>query len=327
MEVSPTRLVKHWKITVLGTLLQISLSVCTVWILGYFLHWPISRIVLLGFVISLSSTVVVIQLLRTWGELDSRIGQDTLGILLVQDIALVPMIIILGLLNNQSFDGFTLALQLVGATFVIASVIWISRKPIFSLRWMDAIAQDKEMQVFTSLFVCTSFALITGLMQLSTALGAFIAGVFVSRIRETSWISDSLDSMRILFVALFFLSIGMLIDIHFVMQHLYTIAFLVVAVLATNSVINALILRIFGYQWRSSAYAGALLSQAGEFSFILATIGLQASIITDYSYQMTIALIAITLLISPVFIYAVRKCTGMGEAQLIPSSDSVKDKF
>ncbi|MFT7433670.1 MAG: CPA2 family monovalent cation:H+ antiporter-2 [Alphaproteobacteria bacterium] len=79
MEVSPQRLAKNWKITVLGTLLQILLSVFVVWILGLFLDWPTSRIVLIGFVISISSTVIVLQLLRDWGELDTHIGQDMLA--------------------------------------------------------------------------------------------------------------------------------------------------------------------------------------------------------------------------------------------------------
>lgn len=310
MEVSPKRLAENWRITVFGTLFQILFSVGVVWILGHFLDWPLSSIILLGFVISLSSTVVVLQLLRDWKELDTKIGQDTLGILLVQDIAIVPMIIILGFLNNESVETSTLLLQLGGAVFIITSVIWIVRRPELDWKWTAYIAKDKEMQVFAALGICTAFALITGLMQLSTALGAFVAGLIVSRIRETAWVSDSLDSLRVLFVAMFFLSIGMLIDLSFLRNYWHEVALLVVAVLITNTFINSSILKVFGYDWRSSLYAGTLLSQVGEFSFILAAVGLNAHIIADYSYQMTISIISITLLVSPVVIFLVRRLVG-----------------
>lgn len=309
MEVSPKRLAENWKITVFGTLLQILLSIGVVLVLGKFLNWPLNRIILLGFVISLSSTAVVIQLLRDWKELDSKIGQDTLGILLVQDIAIVPMIIILGLLGGDGenhFDLYSLLLQLSGAIFIIAIVVWISKKNKIEWKWLNNIENDREIQVFAALGVCTGFALLTGLLQLSTALGAFVAGLIVSKIHKTTWVTSSLDSLRILFVALFFLSIGILIDLDFLTKHIRAVLLLVAAVLVTNTLITSIILKIFGYNWRSSIYAGSLLSQVGEFSFILATIGLSANIIVGYSYQMTISIITITMFVSPIIIFLVR---------------------
>lgn len=307
MEVSPTRLTENWKITVLGTLFQITMSVCIVALLGFFLDWPINRIILLGFVISISSTVVVIQLLRDWQELDTRIGQDVLGVLLVQDIALVPMIIILGLLDNQKFQAQELMLQLVGGVLIISSVVCVSKKEQITWKWTRYFADDSDLQVFAALSVCTGFAFITGLMHLSTALGAFVAGVFVSRFADTHWIGHSLESLRVLFVALFFLSIGILVDIEFFVENLHKIITLTIVVLTANTLIVAFIVRLFGYDWRSSLYAGSLLSQVGEFSFILAAIGLNTRIIAKYSYQMTISIIVITMIASPVLIFCVRR--------------------
>ncbi|HAI97564.1 MAG TPA: sodium:proton exchanger, partial [Methylococcaceae bacterium] len=124
MEVSPKRLAANWKLPVIGTLLQIMVSVLFVAIMGYFLDWPFPRIVLLGFVISLSSTAVVIKLLQDWKELDTRIGQDVLGILLIQDLAIVPMMISIGLLGGEEFSPTVLILQLVGGSAIIALAIW-----------------------------------------------------------------------------------------------------------------------------------------------------------------------------------------------------------
>ena len=144
-------------------------------------------------------------------------------------------------------------------------------------------------------------------MHLSTALGAFVAGVFVSRFADTHWIGHSLESLRVLFVALFFLSIGILVDIEFFVENLHKIITLTIVVLTANTLIVAFIVRLFGYDWRSSLYAGSLLSQVGEFSFILAAIGLNTRIIAKYSYQMTISIIVITMIASPVLIFCVRR--------------------
>ena len=162
------------------------------------------------------------------------------------------------------------------------------------------------MQVFAALGLCFGLSLITGLVGLSTALGSFVAGMLVGAAKETRWVHHSLESFRIIFVALFFVSIGMLVDLNFIASHWYQTAALVILVVLTNTFINGSILRILGDNWRDSIYAGALLSQIGEFSFVLAAVGIQAHIISDYGYQMTIAVISISLLISPPWIMLIK---------------------
>ena len=302
MEVSPKRLAANWKLPVIGTLLQIMVSVLFVAIMGYFLDWPFPRIVLLGFVISLSSTAVVIKLLQDWKELDTRIGQDVLGILLIQDLAIVPMMISIGLLGGAEFSPTVLILQLVGGSAIIALAIWVSVKDRIILSWLKKIADDKEMQLFAALGICFGMSFLTGVLQLSTALGAFVSGIVVSSARETEWVYKSLDSLRVIFIALFFLSIGMLIDLSFVQKNIVEVGLLVTAVMVSNIMINAIIIYLFAKEWRPSFYAGAMLSQVGEFSFVLAAIGLNTGIINDYGYQTTIAVIALSLFLSPIFI-------------------------
>ena len=302
MEVSPKRLAANWKLPVIGTLLQIMVSVLFVAIMGYFLDWPFPRIVLLGFVISLSSTAVVIKLLQDWKELDTRIGQDVLGILLIQDLAIVPMMISIGLLGGAEFSPTVLILQLVGGSAIIALAIWVSVKDRIILSWLKKIADDKEMQLFAALGICFGMSFLTGVLQLSTALGAFVSGIVVSSARETEWVYKSLDSLRVIFIALFFLSIGMLIDLSFVQKNIVEVGLLVIAVMVSNIMINAIIIYLFAKEWRPSFYAGAMLSQVGEFSFVLAAIGLNTGIINDYGYQTTIAVIALSLFLSPIFI-------------------------
>jgi monovalent cation:H+ antiporter-2, CPA2 family len=320
MEVSPKRLLTNWKVAVIGTLFQILVSVGCVWVLGKWLDWPVARSILLGFVISLSSTAVVLKILQDWGELDSDVGQDVLGVLLVQDLAIIPMLIIIGFMGGETPTLTTIAMEIIGGITMIGLVAWLIMKETIHLPLSNWLKDDQEMQVFAAFIICFGLALFTGVMGLSTALGAFAAGMLVATARETQWVHHVLEPFRVVFITLFFVSIGMLVNLNFLMENWLQIALLVLAVFLTNTVVNAIILRMLGDTWNGSLYAGALLSQIGEFSFVLAAVGLQASIITQYSYQVVIAVIAVSLLLSPFWIMLVKKTFKLGQHPCIPQA-------
>ncbi len=307
MEISPRRLIANWKVSVGGTFFQILISVGLVWLLGHLFGWSLGRIVLIGFVISLSSTAVVLKLLQDWRETDSDVGQDVLGILLVQDLALIPMMIILGLMSETGVATGGIALQVIGGSFILMLMFLIVREKPLVLPFAKYLKKDHEIEVFSALLICLGLAFLTGLFQLSTALGAFIAGMLIAKAKETQWVHQRLESFRVVFVAMFFVSIGMLVDLNFLISHLWQILLLLLLVLVTNTFINACILRISGDPWKDSLYAGAMLSQIGEFSFVLTAIGLQIGLITNGGYQMSIAVISLSLLFSPLWILMVRR--------------------
>lgn len=302
MEVSPKRLIDNWKVAVIGTLLQVLTSVACVWLLGLWLEWPIEKTVLIGFVISLSSTAVVLKLLQDWKELDTKVGQDVLGVLLVQDLVVVPMLVIVSLMGETRLETGGIVLQVIGGIGMVAFLAFLIIKDTVHLPLARWLKNDHEMQLFAALAICFGFASVTALFELSAALGAFAAGVLVGVARETQWVHRTLDSFRVVFIALFFVSVGMLVDLDFLREHWLKVLILVLAVLLTNTFISAIILRLLGDRWRHSFYAGALLSQIGEFSFLLAAVGLQVKIIVDAGYQLAIAVISISLLLSPMWI-------------------------
>ena len=306
MEASPRKLIENWKVAVLGTLLQIFISIGCVWPLGLILDWPIERIVLIGFVISLSSTAVVLKLLHDWKEFDTQVGQNVLVILLAQDLAVIPMLIILALFGGSDAEHGNIYLQAGGAVLIAVIVGYIAVKNTIHLPLGRFLGEDLDMHVFAALAICLGLSLLTGLAGLSTALGAFVAGMLIGAAKETRWVYHSLEPFRVLFVALFFVSIGMLVDLGFLQSHWYQVGALIVLVLITNTFINAVILRMLGDNWRDSIYAGTLLSQIGEFSFLLAAVGIQAHIISDYGYQMTVVVISMSLLLSPAWIMLVK---------------------
>jgi CPA2 family monovalent cation:H+ antiporter-2 len=315
MEVSPHKLARGWRIAVFGTLLQVLISVITVWGVGLVLGWELSRVVLLGFVVSLSSTAVVLKLLKDEGELESKAGQNVLLILLAQDLAVVPMLITVSMLSGQAPDPTLLLKQVLGGIAILGLAIWVVTQQNLSLPFSSVVKRDREIQMFAALLACFGLSFVTGMLGLSAALGAFVAGLVVASARETDWVHHALEPMRIVFVAMLFVSMGMLIDVAFVKAHILLLLALLLGVLLTNTFINAAILRGLGDTWHNALYAGALLSQVGEFSFVLASIGFQVGLINEFSYQATIALIALSLLVSPLWIQLSRLYLAMAKQQ------------
>lgn len=307
MHIDIEKLIRKWRVAILGTAAQILLTLLVVWILGMWLAWPLPRVLLFAFAVSLSSTAVILKILEQWGELETKVGQNVLSILLVQDLAIIPMILILEFAGGNAVDYARLALQIVGGILLIGLVSWIVHRRHISIPWVRRLKKDKELKVFLALVLCFGLALLTGLFGLSTALGAFAAGIIVSAAKESGWVHDHLEPIHDLLVALFFVYVGTLIDLAFLREHLALVLMLVLAILALNTVLNTAILRLLGDNWRESLYAGALLSQIGEFSFLLATIGLSAGIIAGFGYQLMILAIALTLLVSPLWIQAIKR--------------------
>ncbi|MDY6969636.1 MAG: cation:proton antiporter, partial [Spirochaetota bacterium] len=240
MEVSPRQLINNWRVSILGTTFQIIISVLLIYLIGIYFSWDIKRIILIGFVISLSSTAVIIKILQEWDELNTPVGQNALGVLLAQDIAIVPMLILINYIGSRrSVDYTEIILQIIGAVIVfgIIAVLFIFKN--IRLPYAKYIKRDHELQVFTSLFIFLGLALLTALLSLSTALGAFIAGMFIASVKETEWVHASLNSFKVVFLALFFTSIGMMINLSFLINNVAIISMLLTIIFFGNTFVNA----------------------------------------------------------------------------------------
>jgi CPA2 family monovalent cation:H+ antiporter-2 len=315
MEASPGSLLQRWRLAIFGVVLQIFATIGVVWLIALFVGWSWPLVVLFGFVISLSSTAVVLKLLKDWDELGTQTGQNVLVLLLAQDMALVPMIIVVNVLGGGDVIAGELIGQLLGAVVLIGIAAWVFTRDHIKLPFADKLTADHELQVFAALTLCFGLALVSGELGLSTALGAFVAGLVVSSARETDWVHQSLEPFRVVFVAAFFVSIGMLIDVDYVQQNPLKIGFLVVVIVLVNTLLNSSILRFLGSSWRRAGYAGALLSQIGEFSFILAALAHSEQILPDDDYRLFVAIIAISLMLSPAWIGFCKALLGHPEGR------------
>lgn len=316
MEISLKDFIAKWKIALFGTGLQVLISILLILIVGYYFGWDFKRILLLGFIISLSSSAVVIKLIEDNSIGKTRIGQNVISILLTQDILIVPMIIVMSFLTAGSIELGQIGLQLTGGVLIVGFLIYLLKKQTINLPFSKQLKDDHELQVFASLIVCFGLALITSLFELSAGLGAFVAGLFIHSSKGTNWLHESLHAFRVVLISIFFLSIGMLIDIDFLMTNWMIITLLVVGVYLSNHGINTISLKMLGNSWRHSIYGGSFLAQIGEFSFVLASLGYHSDIMSSFSYQLTIIVISITILISPFWTLFTKKILRIKEESL-----------
>ncbi len=304
MEVSLPRLIRGWRVAVLGTAAQMLLSVliCSLLMPLAGMSWKAG--LLFGFIISLSSTAVVLTMLKDADELDSPFGQNALGVLLVQDMAIVPIMIIIGLLGGDEISPVQLSVQLIGGVLLVALAIWLMR----GSRWRlpEQLKTSTDKQVLLGLLVCFSAATVTAWIGLSAPFGAFLAGMVLHATEEHEWVEDHLRSLYVVFVAVFFMSVGLLVDLQFVMAHLLFVLLATLAVFVLNSGINTLVLRMLGESWRMALLTGGLLSQIGELSFLLASLGFSIGLLSEEGHQMAMIVIAMSLMLSPLWMVAIR---------------------
>jgi CPA2 family monovalent cation:H+ antiporter-2 len=318
MEISLEELLRNWKIPVVGTILQIAITVGIIFFLGTFMDWKLIRVLLIGFVISISSTAVVIKLLNEWNQHNTRVGRNVIGVLLVQDIALIPMIIILDLMQGRSMPVKDLVLQVGGGIVLVILIVYLLRKKEIHLPFLDYFKGHRELQIFGALAVCFGMVMVTEFFKLSPFLGAFLAGIYVRATRETDWIHVTLEPFYIFFVAIFFVSVGMMLDMDFVLENWGIILLLVGLVFILNTAVNTGMMRLLGEPWCESFLGGAMLAQVGEFSFVILAVGEQRGIVSDFTYQIILALITLTLILSPAWIALFRKLTRKGRLLVMP---------
>jgi len=299
MEVSIPNLMKRWRIAVIGTSVQITVSVVACMVLVWLFHLPANLGVLFGFIISLSSTAVVLKELQDSGEMDEPFGQNAVGVLLVQDLAIVPMMIVLSLMGDNEIQTIDIIKQVGGGISIIVIVLYLMKTDTVSIPGF--LKGSIEKRVLLGLLLCLGAATLTSWLGLSAGLGAFLVGMVLASSRQSDWIQNHLESVYVIFVMIFFLSVGMMVNINYLMSHLWLVFCATMLVFLFNSGVNVFVMRALGETWKMALITGGLLSQIGEFSFLLAAVGAFAGILTPKLHELTVIVIAMTLLFSPVW--------------------------
>ena len=222
-----------------------------------------------GFLVSLSSTVIVLKLLGDRGESNTTFGQVTLGLLIFQDLAIVVMVLLVPMLSGTGGSPLAIIWALGKALAIILAVLLVARRLMPPLLERVARTCSPELFLLTVIAICFGTAWLTSVAGVSLSLGAFLAGLLVSESRFSHHAFGEIMPLQILFSATFFVSIGMLLDPGFLAQHLPLVTGTVLFVLLIKSVTTAVSVRALGYSWPVAAASGLMLAQIGEFSFVL----------------------------------------------------------
>lgn len=307
MELSLRAFRKLWRLALLTTAIQIAVSCGLMLLFWGFLGWPIGIAILLGFVLAVSSTAVVIKILNDLGETKTRVGRITVGVLIAQDLAVVPMMLTVSALAGGGFDWAAIP-KVAGSIAVLGVlVLALSRGRRLRLPFGAMVAGHDDLKPLAALALCFAGAAVSGLMGLSAAYGAFIAGLVIGSSTERNAMVEATRPVQSILMMIFFLSIGLLIDLDFIWNNLWTVLVLFTFVVVFKTALNMGALRLLGQPWPTAFMAGVLLSQIGEFSFLLSQLGVEAGVISRDDSRIVIAVTVLSLAVSPLWVVTGRR--------------------
>ena len=261
------------------------------------LHLPVA--VFLGMLVALSSTAIVIRMLADRNELDAPHGRAAIGILIFQDLIVVPMVLITPFLGGAGGDMKDLLIVIAKASGFVALAVAAARWLVPWLLQVVVGTRKREVFLLTIVLLCFGMAVASAQVGLSMALGAFIAGLILSGSEYSHQALGEVLPLREVFNSLFFVSIGMLFDVRIVLAHPGYILGGLVAVIALKTLVTSGIVMMLGHPLRIALMTAAITSQIGEFSFVLSKVGVDAGLLDTQLSQAFIAVAVGSMMLTP----------------------------
>jgi monovalent cation:H+ antiporter-2, CPA2 family len=303
MEFSLQHLLKIRRIVFFGGFVQVFVTAGIFFLVSsiYQLEWQSA--IFIGFLVALSSSALVMKLLQERSEITSNYGRTVLGILIFQDLLLVPLLLFTNLLADTSVDISREIVILTIKVVLIISVVYAGNKWVLPrLLHLVAMAKNQELFIMSIILICFGIALLTSQLGMSLAFGAFLAGLMISDSEYSHNVFGNFLPIKDIFASFFFVSIGMLLDLGFISQNITLVIVTVLLVIVLKMIIAAGTGFILGHTLQGTILIGLSLSQVGEFSFILAKIGFNYEILPDFYYQLFLAVAVITIAATPFLI-------------------------
>jgi CPA2 family monovalent cation:H+ antiporter-2 len=302
--------------------LQVGLTIAvTALVAVVFFGLALREAVFWGFLIALSSTAIVLKLLLERGELDAPHGRLALAILIFQDLIVVPMMMGLPFLAGDAGRGpLHVALTLGRSLLLVALILLAARWLVPKALAVVVRARSRELFVITVLLICAGIAWLSEAQGLSLALGAFIAGLVISESEYSHQALADVMPFRDSFISLFFVSIGMLLDVRAVAGSLPVVLLIAAGVLLLKAAAAGGATLALGYPLRIAALVGLTLPQVGEFSFVLAQAGQGLGLLSADGYQLFLSISILTMLVTPLLIQvAPHLLANAGSTRLTPA--------
>jgi len=288
------------RFVLVGGGLQVVITTALVYYISLYMGYSPNTALFLGFLVSLSSTAIVLKLFQEKGETYTTYGKISLGILIFQDIVIVPMIlltpILAGVPSTSGDSGANFLLKGLGIMlFVIVSARWVMPALLFRI----AKTRNRELFLLTIIFTVFGTAWLTSKAGLSLALGAFLAGLIISESEYSHQAVGNMMPFKDVFISFFFVSIGMLMDVSFFLENITILLALAAVVIFVKSIAAGLVTFILGYPLRTTIITGMTLAQVGEFSFVLSSSGRSYGLLDENLYQAFLAVSIVTMAATP----------------------------
>lgn len=253
--------------------------------------------------LTMSSTAIVSKILMERVDLNSRHGRLSIGILLFQDLAVIPILVLIPALSAESADLVNLLGLALIKTVVLLFILFKFGKTVINF-WFGLVARQRSRELFVMnvLMITLLLAFATNLAGLSYALGAFIAGMLISETRYRYQVESDIASFRDILMGLFFISVGMLLDFNYLIHNIVLVSALLFAFVLFKAIVIAALVRFFGFEWGVGIRTGVILAQAGEFGFVILTLGLGRGLIAGAELQLVLSACLLSMITAPFII-------------------------
>lgn len=323
LEFSFRNLLQMRRTVLLGGSLQVAVTSIVAFAVARYSGQSVEESVLIGFLVSLSSTAIVLKILQERAELETPQGNTALGILIFQDIIVVPMMLFIPLLAGGSTMGtdalfFFFVKVILIILLVITSAKWVVPRLLYHI----ASTKSRELFLLSVIALCFAVAWVTSMAGLSLALGAFLAGLIISESEYSHQALGSILPFRDVFMSFFFVSVGMLLDMIFFLKQPVSLTGMALGVLIIKAFIVTSLSVFMGLPLRLAVLVGISLSQVGEFSFILSGTALQYGLLAGDLHQVFLVVSVLTMMATP---FAVSAAPGIAGAILkLPLPENVR---
>jgi CPA2 family monovalent cation:H+ antiporter-2 len=309
MELNIKSFIKMWKIPTFFTVIQVSTNALIAIFISDFFDLPIYISLLVAFIVSLSSTAAIVKVLEHMEELRTDVGYISIGILVAQDIAIVPMMLVMKQYGKEV--GASMLIDLVIAIcLVIVTIKYLGKNNKIKIPMLSFISNSDLAPVVT-LGLCFAASSLVVLLGLSEAYGAFLAGLFIGNTEERQHILNSIKPIQNVLLMAFFLSVGLMFDLHFLAEEWPMVFATLFLVTIWKIVSNTAILRMFSVELAKATSIGIILAQLGEFALILANVAISSKIIDSYGQKFIVCITAMSLSIGPLLISLATKTRNL----------------
>lgn len=300
MEMSGKELLRLKKPLLVGGSAQVLLTLGAATLVCFW--WAgAARAVIYGCLVALSSTAIVLSLLQQKAQTESPHGRLCLAILIFQDLAIVPMMLVFPLLSGEMDTNVSHMIGAAGkSAAVLGGVLLFGRYVLPRLMLSVVRTRSRELMLMTTLGLCLAVALATSAVGLSLSLGAFLAGLMLAESEYSLNVMENVIPFRDVFTSIFFMSVGMLLDMSYFLAHLPVILLLAGGIILLKIAVVLPVVRLLGYSSRTAVLTAFSLAQIGEFSFVLARTALGLKLFDADTYQVFLAASIFTMCLTPV---------------------------